>query len=451
MTSEELVLAEVDSVAAERPKYDFLAVLPAEERIVKIEDFGDSLTSPLQHLYDKILSGENIHIGFMGDSFTENDILSADLRAMLQGQFGGGGVGYAPFDSPHMSYRRTIKTTASGWKPYHIILDRNIPAPYSGDFSVSGWVAKASTGASTRWEMTTAAAHADESNVARLYFIARHDTELQVAVNEQDSIFSLTGGEQVRQLLLRHERIASLRAKVLSGAEGFTAIGAEFYNEKGISLDNLSIRSNNGQAILRSNPSVNAQIHRMHPYDLIILQYGLNILSADRKNYSLYADQVVKMVHYVEQCFPGVAVLVMGVSDRSMKDENGDFVPMESARSLARWQREAADSCGVAFWNTHEAMRRLGGMASFVEKGWAGKDYTHIGYGGGRQVARELYHALMWDVHRRQEYRLRQEELRQPVVKNLEMEIHGSKVEIDSVALSVENFEYVETDSLQTN
>ena len=95
-------------------------------------------------------------------------------------------------------------------------------------------------------------------------------------------------------------------------------------------------------------------------------------------------------------------------------------------------------------------MRRLGGMASFVEKGWAGKDYTHIGYGGGRQVARELYHALLWDVHRRQEYRLRQEELRQPVVKNLEMEIHCSKVEIDSVALSVENYEHVETGSLQT-
>lgn len=403
-------------VAAAFDKRDFLALLPSEEQIVKVEDFGDSLTSPLQLLYDKLLSGKAVHIGFMGDSFTENDILTADLRSMLQELFGGGGVGYAPFASPHASYRRTVKTTSSGWKPYHIILDSRIPEPYSGDFFVSGWVARASEGASTLWQLTDAVAHSSECDVARLYFIARHDAELQLSLDERDSTFTVVGGEQVRQVVLRKERIASLRARVLSGAEGFTAIGAEFYSEGGISLDNLSIRSNNGQALLRSNPSVNAQINQMHPYDLIILQYGLNILTAERKNYSLYAEQVVKIVRYVEQCFPGAAIIIMGVSDRSAKDENGNFVPMESARNLAWWQREAADSCGVAFWNTHEAMRRKGGMDAFVEKGWAGKDYTHIGYGGGRQVARSMFHALVWGVHTRQQHLRREELLRQPVL-----------------------------------
>lgn len=417
LLDEEPVAPDIDSAAvvAARER-DFLAMLPDESKIIKIEDFGDSLSSPLQLFYDKLLAGEAVHIGFMGDSFTENDILTADLRAMLQGCFGGGGVGYAPFASPHTAFRRTIKTTSSGWKPYHIILDRNIPSPYNGDFSVSGWVARAENGASTLWQLTDAVAHSSESDVARLYFIARHDTELQLSLNGQDSIFHLAAGEQLRQVELRHAKIASLRAEVLSGAEGFTAIGGEFYSDKGVSLDNLSIRSNNGQALLRSNPSINAQLNRMHPYDLIILQYGLNILSADRKNYSLYAEQVVKIVRYVEQCFPDAAIVIMGVSDRSMKDENGNFVAMESARSLARWQREAADSCDVAFWNTHAAMRSLGGMDTFVEKGWAGKDYTHIGYGGGRQVAREMYHAMVWGIHSRQQYHRRQEELRQPVI-----------------------------------
>ena len=39
-------------------------------------------------------------------------------------------------------------------------------------------------------------------------------------------------------------------------------------------------------------------------------------------------------------------------------------------------------------------MRSLGGMARFVTQGWAGKDYTHINYGGGRQIALVLFDAI---------------------------------------------------------
>ncbi|MBO5330767.1 MAG: hypothetical protein J6A72_00065 [Alistipes sp.] len=68
---------------------------------------------------------------------------------------------------------------------------------------------------------------------------------------------------------------------------------------------------------------------------------------------------------------------------------------MTAAVDLTRSQREAAEKCSVAFWNTYEAMQRLGGMTAFVENGWAGKDYTHINYAGGREIARQLYYALL--------------------------------------------------------
>ncbi len=143
-----------------------------------------------------------------------------------------------------------------------------------------------------------------------------------------------------------------------------------------------------------TDPAVNAQINNMRAYDLVILQYGLNIMQADRRDYSLYARQVEKMIRFARSCFPTAAVMVMGVSDRSQKNEDG-IVPMESARDLARWQREAASECGAAFWNTYDAMQLMGGMTRFVANGWAGKDYTHINYAGGAQVARALYHAML--------------------------------------------------------
>jgi membrane peptidoglycan carboxypeptidase len=40
-------------------------------------------------------------------------------------------------------------------------------------------------------------------------------------------------------------------------------------------------------------------------------------------------------------------------------------------------------------------MLKVGGMTTFVNDGWAGKDYTHINYAGGREIARALYFALL--------------------------------------------------------
>ena len=46
------------------------------------------------------------------------------------------------------------------------------------------------------------------------------------------------------------------------------------------------------------------------------------------------------------------------------------------------------------------AMQRLGGMTEFVAQGWAGKDYTHINYAGGREIARMLYYAMLQGAQR---------------------------------------------------
>ena len=394
---EELV-AEGDNAPSldELPQADFSEILPDESLITRIESFAQGEETPLDRLYDKLLAGkEQVRVAFMGDSFVEGDILTADLRELLQDTFSGGGVGYAPVASPFTGFRQTIKTTSKGWTSYNIMQRKSAPEPYSGDFFVSGWVAKASEGASTRWEMTQKRRHADECRRARLLFICREDAKVSVRLDDgEERTFSFVAGEEVRQIVIESERINSLEMKVLSGATGFTGIGAEFDDVKGVAVDNLSVRSNNGQAMFWSNAAVNAQINTMRPYDLVVLQYGLNIMQAERHNYSLYAEQVEKMVQYVQSCFPGAAVIVMGVSDRSQKNESG-IVPMTAAKDLTRWQRTAAEKCGVAFWDTYSAMQQLGGMSTFVANGWAGKDYTHINYAGGARIARELYYALL--------------------------------------------------------
>ena len=401
-------------------KADYSDILPADSLITSIEEFrGDEFDTPMHRLYEKLLAGqESVRVAFMGDSFVEGDILTADLRELLQDTFHGGGVGYVPVASPFTGFRQTIKTTSKGWTPYNIRQRKSTPGPYVGDYFVSGWVARATDGASTRWDMTDRRRHLMECNRARLLFISRESSKITVILNDNvQREFEFDGSDVVRQIVVEEEQILSLEMRVDSGAAGFTAIGADFDSTSGLSLDNFSVRSNNGQAMFWSSASVNAQIHSMRPYDLVVLQYGLNIMQADRHNYSLYGEQVEKMVRYVESCFPGAAVLVMGVSDRSQRNEQG-IVPMSSAIDLTRSQREAAEKCGVAFWNTYEAMQRLGGMTAFVENGWAGKDYTHINYAGGREIARQLYYALLQGAESYSEALRERIERTKPVISN---------------------------------
>ena len=428
--------AESEKLSSSVLSVSFADILPAADQIISIEEFhDDDFNSPLNRLYEKLLLGvDPVRVAFMGDSFVEGDILTADLRELLQDTFGGGGVGFVPFASPFTGFRQTIKTTAKGWTPYNIMQRKSVPEPYVGDFFVSGWVARAANDASTRWEMTTKRRHLEECNRARLMFICREDARIAVRLNDgEERLFEFEADEVVRQIVVEEENILSLEMTVLEGEAGFTGIGADFDTKKGgVAVDNFSIRSNNGQAMFWSSASVNAQIHSMRPYDLVILQYGLNIMQADRHNYSLYGEQVEKMIRYAESCFPGAVVLVMGVSDRSQRGEQG-IVPMTSAVDLTASQREAAKNCGVAFWNTYEAMQLLGGMTHFVEQGWAGKDYTHINYGGGREIARSLYYALLQGAEQRSRTLRQRMESSRPVLRDRKLEVQTTEIDIDTL------------------
>ena len=337
-----------------------------------------------------------VRIAFLGDSFVEGDILTADLRERLQAAFGGrpgGGTGFAPMASPLTAFRRTVKTQAKGWTTYNIMQRKAAPEFLREHFYVSGWVSQPAAGASTRWENTDYRKGLDGVTDARILFLSPHDSRVEVTLNDTlRREFGVPGDASVRQIAVSAPHIHSLGFRVLSGPEQFIGYGAIFEG-RGVVVDNYSIRSNNGQAMFWTNPSVNARIHSFAPYDLVILQYGLNIMQAGVKSYRGYATQIEKMVAYVRQCFPGAAVLVLGVSDRSVKTDAG-FEPMDAIPYMLESQRSAARNTGAAFWPTSDAMRAQGGMAEFVRNGWAGKDYTHINYAGGRRVAWALFDAL---------------------------------------------------------
>ncbi len=369
------------------------SLLGSDVQLTPIEDFDTTAMSPLKRLYAKLQSPDSlVRVAFLGDSFVEGDILTSDLREALQGRFGGSGCGFAPMASPLTNFRPTIKTLSKGWDSYNVMQKRTTAEPYKNMFPISGWVCHpTANGSSVKWTTTEAREHIDSCERVRILFVSHTKSRLEVVINgSKRRSFDIDAGDNLRQIELHDSAIRSVELTISEGADGFVGYGAIFESKRGVVVDNYSVRSNNGQAMFWTSASINAQIDRMiGGYDLVVLQYGLNIMQRGVGNYSGYATQVGKMIAYVRECFPRAAVVVMGVSDRSMKSD-GEYKPMEEAVKLNNYQREAACEAGAAYWNTYEAMGAQGGMSRFVANGWAGKDFTHINFKGGRQVALAL-------------------------------------------------------------
>lgn len=372
-------------------------MMPALQQYVDFEDFDTLATTRFDNFIAKLAEGKSVRIAFMGDSFVEGDIVTCDLRDELQHRFGGRGAGFIHSDIPFSTVRKTIKRTSSNWKTYSVMKAKEAPEAIRERLFISGYIAEGGAGATTRWQSVGAYPTLDSCSRARILLISRDTSHVEVLLG--DSLrkeFTIAGDERVREIYVEGS-VDDIRLRVVKGS--IICYGASLEGNGGVTVDNFSVRSNNGHAIFGTSATVNRQIDELLGYDLVVLQYGLNIMQQGQRGYSKYRDQVRDMIAYAERCFPNAAILVMGVSDRWVKNaETNAYEPIGSVDALTSYQRAAADSCNVVFWETARVMQNLGGMPAFVSNGWAAKDYTHINYAGGKRIATALTDAICYRV-----------------------------------------------------
>ena len=371
---------------------------PTSANIVDFEDFDTLATTRFDAFISKLANGEDVRIAFMGDSFVEGDIVTCDLREELQSRFGGRGAGFIPADIPFATVRKSIKRTSSNWKTYSVMKPKEAPEALRERLFVSGYLAEGRAGATTRWQATTSHASLDSCTQARILLISRDTSRVEVVLGDTlRNEFMIAGDERVREIYVEGP-VDDIRLRVVEGC--VMCYGATMEGDGGVTVDNFSVRSNNGHAIFGSSATVNRQVDELLGYDLVVLQYCLNIMQKGQRVYAKYRDQVRDMIAYAERCFPNAAIMVVGVSDRWVKNaETNVYEPIGSVDALTSYQRAAADSCKVVFWNTSRVMKDLGGMPAFVSNGWAAKDYTHINYAGGKRIANALTEAICQRVY----------------------------------------------------
>lgn len=374
-------------------------IAPTSTTVVDFEDFDTLATTRFDNFITKLANGQSVRIAFMGDSFVEGDIVTCDLRDELQRRFGGRGAGFIPADIPFSTVRKSIKRSSQNWKTYSVMKTKEAPEAIRERLFISGYLAEGGKGATTRWQSATAYPTLDSCSQARILLISRDTSRVEVILGDTlRNEFMIAGDERVREIFVEGP-VDDIRLRVIDGS--VICYGASLEGNDGVIVDNFSVRSNNGHAIFGTSASVNRQIDEMLGYDLVVLQYGLNIMQQGQLKYSKYRDQVCDMIAYAERCFPNAAIMVVGVSDRWVKNaETGEYEPIGSVDALTSYQRAAADSCNVVFWETSRVMKRLGGMPAFVSNGWAAKDYTHINYAGGKRIGNALCDAICQRVYR---------------------------------------------------
>ena len=107
----------------------------------------------------------------------------------------------------------------------------------------------------------------------------------------------------------------------------------------------------------------------------------------------------------MREAFPEAGILVFSVPDRVQRGAGG-FHTLGGIKRLIGFQRILASECGVAFLNVHEIMGGNESMKTFVEKGLAAKDYTHMNFKGGKVIAEGIFKSIQAGV---ENYRREQE------------------------------------------
>jgi lysophospholipase L1-like esterase len=141
------------------------------------------------------------------------------------------------------------------------------------------------------------------------------------------------------------------------------------------------------------------QFNRFQNYKLIILQYGLNVVTEDdTTGYDWYSEKMVRVINRLKEVFPESSILLTSVSDRAY-NENGKFVTIPNILVMREAQRAAAQKTKIAFWDLFSAMGGENSIVKYAEAKppLAGKDYTHLNFSGGRKLSKKLADALLYE------------------------------------------------------
>ncbi len=328
-----------------------------------------------------------VRIAVIGDSFIEGDILTQDLRDILQSRYGGHGVGYMAMHTDFPGFRGSVRQSDNGWTM------RDVRTMRSSDTirTLAGEYALAEGEAHVRYQGVDKAEGQKAWSRSRVIFIAPVGGVITMHTVSGDAAFNVEASPEPQSLEVSGlTDVLSVRSTI----PGLRVLGAYLDDPTGVQVDCMSVRGYAGAAHARTNVAMARDMARWVDYDLIIIEYGMNALSAEQKAYGAYGKTLAAVASHLGKCYPNADIMIMGISDRGTK-KGTEVVTLPTCRAMVDAQRDAARMAGVHFWDARRAMGGPGSCADWRKRKLMNADYIHLNHAGGREMASLLSKALI--------------------------------------------------------
>ena len=178
----------------------------------------------------------------------------------------------------------------------------------------------------------------------------------------------------------------------------------------GIFVDNFSFRGITGIEYARVDSGFLSAIATENPYDLIIFQYGVNLLfRPNDKNYNWYGKMILPVIRRMRNCFPTSDFVLVSTADRAFR-YNGVYKSAVGIDSLVKLQATLAYETGSCFYNQFATMGGTNSIVAWAQAkpSLANQDYVHPNHRGAEILATHFYEAIL------EEYRKYTSKLKTP-------------------------------------
>ena len=332
----------------------------------------------------KLKDGQKIkiRIAYFGDSMIEGDLLTQTLRKLLQSEYGGSGVGFVPISSNVAGFRQTVTSSASGWD------DTSFKTKGSKNLYFSGHI-YTGNGSGSYTDRTVVNPNAI---IEKSLIFGKMENE---KIKANGNTFDLAGQEAVNRQVLYNDNSLQLKIES-SGSISDPLYGISFESENGIFVDNFSFRGITGVELNKLDEDFLKAIQKANHYDLIVFQYGVNMLfRPNDTDYSYYAKLFTPVLKKFKKSLDDSDFLIVSSADRAFR-YNGEYKTAIGLPNLLELQAKLALDNGFAFYNQFETM---GGTNSIVK--WANenpplanKDYVHPNGKGADILGKKLFDAI---------------------------------------------------------
>ncbi|MEO5925840.1 MAG: GDSL-type esterase/lipase family protein [Bryobacteraceae bacterium] len=346
----------------------------------------------LDHFYDSLLRGGMVRVIHYGDSPTTADLITADVRGMLQKQFGDAGAGYVLIARPWAWYNhRGMAMSSENWG----IDVAGRPEFKDGMFGLGGGRFRGAPGSVANWTVKSGQAHSAE--VA--YQAQPGGGSFAFEADGRELGVIDTASDQARSGFATFElppRASQMRVRVTQGA--VQLYGVEFRKDRvGVLYSSLGV---NGASVTMLSRAFNkaqltGQLAHYRP-DLVVLAYGTNESGFPGFVDTTWVGEMDIAVKRVRAALPEASILLMSPMDRGELKSDGTIGTIEALPRLVTKEKQLAADLGVGFFNTFEAMGGKGTMAKWyaAQPRLVGADYIHPLPAGAKIVGELLYDSL---------------------------------------------------------